>query len=109
MYVSITGLKVKGWRQWPRFAWHAVRSLRQARQAPGNLGAEVRTVDGVQHTLTLWQSREAMRRYLTSGAHLQAIRDFRKVGSGRTCGYEAETRPTWAEALAYWHEHGREY
>lgn len=109
MYVSITGLKVRSWLQAPLFWRHAIPSLRQAQMAPGNLFADVRKVDGVQHTLTAWESRAAMRAYLTSGAHLQAIRAFRRVGSGRVCGYETETQPTWDEALACWRVNASEY
>lgn len=109
MYVSITGLKVRSWLLAPLFWRHAVPSLQQARKAPGNLFAEVRRIDGVQHTLTVWTDRAAMRAYLTSGAHLQAIRAFRQIGSGRVCGYEADRQPSWAEAIEYWQMYGREY
>lgn len=50
MYVTITGLKVRSWLQAPLFWRHAIPSLRQAQMAPGNLFADVRKVDGVQHT-----------------------------------------------------------
>lgn len=109
MYVSITGLKVRSLLLMPLFYRHAVPALTQARKAPGNLFADVRRIAGVQHTLTVWQDRAAMRAYLTSGAHLQAIRSFRQIGSGRTCGYEADRQPSWDEALEYWHQYGREY
>jgi hypothetical protein len=109
MYVSITGLKVRGLLQAPLFWWHAVRSFNQARKAPGNISAAVRKIDGVQHTLTVWEDRAAMRRFLVTGAHLGAMRDFRRVGSGKTCGYESDTPPDWETALAYWRAHAREY
>lgn len=109
MYVSITGMTVHSWRQVPLFFRHAIPSLHQAKQAPGNLFADVRKVAGVQHTLTVWDDRAAMRNYLTSGAHLQAIRAFRKIGNGKMCGYEADHLPTWDEALAYWQVNAREY
>ena len=51
----------------------------------------------------------AMRRFLTTGAHLGAMRDFHRVGTGKTCRYETEAAPDWEAALAYWREHGREY
>jgi quinol monooxygenase YgiN len=109
MYVSITGLKVRSWIQVPLFWRHAIPSMQQAKAAPGNLFADVRKVAGVQHTLTVWENRAAMRAYLTSGAHLAAIRAFRSIGSGKVCGYEAERQPSWDEALAYWQVNGREY
>lgn len=93
----------------PLFFRHAIPSLIQARKAPGNLFADVRKVADVQHTLTVWEDRAAMRAYLMSGAHLQAIKAFRQIGSGRTCGYESDRQPGWDEALEYWHQYGREY
>jgi quinol monooxygenase YgiN len=106
-HVSITGLTVR--RRWhrPRFWWHAVRSLSQARAAPGCLMAEARTVGGVHHTLSIWQDRAALRSFMTTGAHLAAMRDFRRIGTGRTFGYDADSAPAWPEALDLWHRHAR--
>lgn len=53
MHVSVTGLKVKAFWQMPIFFWHAVRSLRQAKCAPGVVFAAVCKRDGYQHTLTV--------------------------------------------------------
>ena len=52
VYVSITGLRLSGRRHMLRFWWHAVRSMAQARRAPGNLRAETRTIEGVRRTLS---------------------------------------------------------
>jgi hypothetical protein len=82
--------------------------MAQARTAPGNLQAQARTVDGVHHTLTVWTDRAAMRAYLVTGAHLAAMRAFPRLGSGRTCGFDAASVPDWAAALAAWHEIGRD-
>ncbi|MGR6743549.1 hypothetical protein, partial [Aeromonas veronii] len=37
IYVSMTGFRPRGALQLPRFWWRTVRSLAQARRAPGNL------------------------------------------------------------------------
>lgn len=108
-YVSITGLKVKSFWHWPRFAWHAVRSMTQARKAEGCLRAEARTIKGVQHTLSVWVDRNAMRNFMMAGAHRHAMRDFRKIAEGSTYGYEAEIAPDWPEARQIWLEKGRVY
>jgi hypothetical protein len=104
-WVSVTGLRLHSPLRLPLFVWHAVRSMRQAKAAPGNLFAEARSLAGVQHTLTVWQSREAMRAYLRGGAHLAAMRAFPRIGTGTTCGYDAATVPSWDEALAHWRAH----
>jgi hypothetical protein len=109
VHVSVTGLRVKSWWQMPVFFWHAIPSFRQAQRAPGVLFAEVCNRKGVQHTLTVWKDREAMRDFMTSGAHLKAMRAFRSFATGRIHGYEADAVPSWDEAIEQWRIHGREY
>lgn len=109
MYVSVTGLKVKRFWHLPRFWWHAMRSFRQAQNAEGVTHVSVRTRAGYQHTLTLWHSRKDMLAFMRSGAHLKAIRAFRSIATGRTYGWEADTPPTWDEAITQWRDKGRDY
>lgn len=107
MYVSITGLRLNGPLSAPRFWWHAIRSMMQAQKAPGNLAAEARTINRIHHTLTLWTDQAAMRAYLVTGAHLQAMRAFRSVATGSVLGFEAETAPDWSEVHDIWRTGGR--
>ncbi|MEX0308651.1 MAG: hypothetical protein AB3N17_00250 [Tateyamaria sp.] len=108
MYVSITGLKLKRvWHQ-PLFWRHAVASMTDAMAAPGNLSAESRTIDGVHHTLSTWTSRADMLSYLRSKRHARAMRRFDGIATGRVCGFEADARPTWSQALARYHADGRD-
>ena len=109
MHVSVTGLTPHGIWQVPLFWRHAIPSMVQARRAPGNLFAAARKVDGVQHTLTVWEDAAAMRAFVSSGAHLAAMQAFRRIGTGRIGGYTSATMPGWDEALAFWHEHARQY
>jgi hypothetical protein len=107
-YVSITGLRLKGPFAAPRFWWHALRSMAQARSAPGNISVDARNIDGVQHTLTVWTDEAAMRAYLVAGAHMQAMRAFRRIATGKTIGFTTSAVPSWAEARAVWDERGRD-
>jgi len=109
VYVSITGLRLK--RPWHvfRFYRHAIPSLRQANDAPGNLRTEVRTINGVHHTLTVWQNEAAMRAFLYSGAHGRAIRAFRQIATGKTFGFHTENVPGWGEIHEIWNSRGRDY
>ncbi len=109
LYVSITGLRLK--RPWHviRFWRHAVAAMWQAQQAPGNFKATARTIDGVRHTLTVWESKAAMRAFLYSGAHKQAIRAFPAIATGKTFSFESDRVPDWEEVHRLWHEHGRDY
>ena len=90
VYVSVTGLRLRGLLQRIPFHWHAVRSFRQAQDAPGNLFCAARYIDGVHHTLTIWRSRADMRAFLTAGAHARAMRAYALIGySRRTCAGNA--------------------
>ena len=109
MYVSVTGLELKSPWQLPRFYWHAVRALRQAKRAPGNLHSDVKTVGRVRHTLTAWRDRQAMCAFRYSDPHRSAIAAFGSFATGKTCGFESDGLPSWEEALAYWRAHGRSY
>jgi quinol monooxygenase YgiN len=108
IYVSITGLRLKSHWHSPRFFWLAIRAMRQALAAPGNLKAEARKINGVHHTLTVWESEAAMRAYLVQDAHLQAMKAFRSIATGSTLGYLAEAAPDWQDVHALWLEKGRE-
>lgn len=107
MYVSVTGLRLR--RSWhmPAFFWHTARSVWQARRTPGNLRVGLRRIDGVYHTLTLWENAAAMRRFAYTGAHRRTIEVFPRIATGTTFGYESDTLPTWAEALEVLRRHGR--
>jgi quinol monooxygenase YgiN len=107
VYVSITGLELRGLWHYPTFMFHAVRSMAQARSAPGNLSADARTIEGIHHTLSVWRDRQAMRTYLGGGAHLEAMKAFRKIATGKTLGYLTDTPPGWDEARALWREKGK--
>ena len=45
--------------------------------------------------------------YLSSSAHLKAMKNFSNIGSGKVYGYEADTMPSWENALAEWDKNGR--
>jgi hypothetical protein len=109
VYISITGLRLKRFYHAPVFWWYAVRAMVQAKSAPGNISADARTINGVHHTLTVWTDPAAMRRYLTSGAHGQAMRQFDSIATGKTLGYLAQSPPRWDEVHEIWLTRGRDY
>jgi hypothetical protein len=107
MYISLTGLKPKGFFAYLRFWLLAIPSFRQAQIAEGNLHCDVKKVNEYQCTITAWESREIMLKYLRSGAHLKAMKAFKQIATGPTYGYESETIPSWEEAYALLMEKGK--
>lgn len=108
-YVSITGLKPKNFWATILFWRHAIPSKIQADSAPGILYSQVRKMNKIQHTLTAWESRDHMLAYLHSGAHLKAMKAFRKIAVGKTFGFESDRIPDWNEVHQLWLEKGKEY
>ena len=107
MYVSITGLRLNNPLHFLRFMRHAIPSFKQAQAADGNLFCETKTIDGVHHTLTIWESKKAMKAYVASGAHLKAMNAFQSMATGSVYSYETKSQPSWEEALKCWHAHAR--
>lgn len=109
VYVSITGLKLKRIWHFARFWRHAIASISQATQSEGNISAEARTINGVHHTLTVWENETAMRRFLYRGAHKNAIKAFPSFASGKTFGFNTNTPPHWDQVHELWLERGEDY
>ena len=106
-YVSITGLELKRFWHAPVFWRHATRSMLQAQNAPGCRDARAKTIGGVHHTISLWDSRTDMISFLRSGAHRDALKIFPKIATGKVFGYQADALPDWPEAHRRWQEEGR--
>jgi hypothetical protein len=108
LYISITGLRVQHFWHQPVFRRHAIASMVQARQANGCLQAEARTINGIHHTRSVWRDRDAMLDYLRSGAHLGALKVFKRIATGKTYGYETTEIPDWDLVHRLWHDRGRD-
>ena len=108
-YVSITGLKPRGFVSLLLFWRHAIPSKVQADGAPGNLYVDVKKINGIHHTLSAWESKSAMKNYIYSGPHKLAINVFRKIATGKTFGYESNSLPSWDEVHELWKTKGNNY
>ena len=111
-YVSVTGLQLKSIWYAPKFWRRTIPAFAQAEQAEGNVYCQTKSRDGVHHTLTVWDSRESMRKFMFSGAHAQAMKILKEVANLETTkvyGYESDEIPTWEQALQEWDAHGKLY
>jgi hypothetical protein len=108
-YVSITGLKPRGFVAFLLFWRYAIPSKRQADTAPGSLYVGVKTMNGIHHTLSAWENKELMKKYIYQGPHRRAIQIFRKIATGKTFGYESNSLPNWDEVHELWKTRGNDY
>ncbi len=109
MYISITGLKPKSFLSSLQFWRFAIPSFTQAKKAKGIIFCEVKRIKGFQCTLTAWENRTAMLEFMRSGIHLEAMKSFHKIATGKTYGYESNVIPDWTEAFRLLELHGKEY
>ena len=109
MYVSVTGITPKGLIGWIRFWALTVPASKNAQKAEGILLCEFNSHNHFQHTLTVWKAKKQMLAYVSSPAHLRAMKSISKIGSGKVYGYETDAMPSWQDALVEWDKNGREY
>ncbi len=110
-FVSLTRLRVRSIRFLPLFGFHAYRSLRQVKQAPGfQAGALLPDRGWTYWTMTAWDEAESMRRYMTSGAHKNAMLHLMHWCDEASVAHweqEESTLPSWEDADRRMRESGR--
>ena len=102
MYISITGIKHKGFFKTLRFWIFTIPSFSSAQKSSGNLFCEAKKIGDYHHTLTAWKNKDKMLEFLKGKQHSKAMKNFKSIGSGSTHGYESENIPTWNEAIDIW-------
>lgn len=109
-YVSITGLELISEEHAPQFWQWASPAMESAKAAPGNIFARGARIQKTFHTLTIWENRDCMLRYMHAGPHANAMEMYHQVArSGKVCGYETDRIrvPSWDELRRIYDEHGR--
>lgn len=109
--VSITRLRIRSWRYFLPFLFFAIRSSRQAKAAEGNLDVLLfRDAHNAFWTRTLWTNESAMKSFMLSGAHRQAMpRLMEWCDEAAVAHWEQETHqpPGWYEAHRRLQQEGR--
>ena len=111
MFVSITRLRVRGWRFVPTFLVLALRSAHQAKATPGNAAVAVLAEKRRTFwTRTIWDDEGAMRNFMRGEPHRRAMGklanwcDEASVVHWTQASSEA---PTWDEAWRRMRAEGR--
>ena len=99
--IAVTRLRLRHWRFVFPFTWHTLRSFRQCRAAEGNLAAMARRANGAYWTLTVWRDKAAMRAFMSSGAHREAMPRLQNWCDEASVGQweqDSPVLPDWADA-----------
>jgi hypothetical protein len=110
-FVSVTRVRVRSVRLLPPFLLHTFRSRQQVRKSPGFVtGALLADRNRSFWTMTVWDSEERMRAFMTSGAHKSTMPHllhwFDEASVAHWTQSEA-TLPSWIEADRRMRESGR--
>ncbi|MEP9360826.1 DUF3291 domain-containing protein [Sphingomonas sp. KR3-1] len=111
MFVSVTRLRIRSWRFLPAFALLTLQTNRQVRAAAGfRAGSLLPDRHFTFWTLTLWDSAEDMRAYITAGAHRVAMPKLKHWCDEASIVHWDQpdtTLPAWSEADARMRAEGR--
>jgi len=101
-FVSITRLRVRSWQFLPGFFYQTLRSALQARSAEGHLQLDLlRDAHHTYWTRTVWRSEQAMKSFMTSGAHRKAMPRLLEWCDEAAIAHwnqDSPTPPGWSEA-----------
>lgn len=110
-YVSLTRLRLRSIRFVPAFAVHAIRTKSQCSRAAGfQRGALLMDRKWTFWTLTVWDSHESMRTYMTTGDHKRAmpkLLDWCDQASVAHWHSASAELPTWQECDGRMRTEGR--
>jgi hypothetical protein len=100
--ISITRLRIRSWRYMPGFGFFTLRTLLQAKRAPGNRGLRLLRESGnVFWTATAWESETDVRQYMIAGAHgrvMPRLMTWCDEASVVRWTQDSADLPTWREA-----------
>lgn len=111
IFLSLTRLRIRSVRYLPFFLLYALRSRHQAKHSPGFLsGKLLADRDRTFWTMTAWRNMDAMRGFMTSGAHksvMPHLLDWCDEASVAHWDQEELSLPSWDEADRRMRELGR--
>jgi hypothetical protein len=99
-YIYITSARLPSIK-FPRFGWFTTPVIPLAKRSPGNVLTKTTMREGITYTLTVWESRQHMLKFMRLGAHTEVMGDEHDTGIvAQTYGYESSDIPNWNEAIA---------
>src|SRR5262245_51453707 len=109
--ISVTRLRVRSLRYLPGFIFFAVRSARQARRHPGNLGTGLlREANRTFWTRTAWRDEDVMRDFMMAMPHRRAMAKLLEWCDEATVVHwnqDSPVLPDWHEAYRRMMRDGR--
>jgi len=98
MKATITSIELKGPLQFFALSTRAMKIVKQLKST--NYKDFKKQGFWTKHyTMTLWNSEQEMKQFASSGAHLEAMKESRKIAKEiQTITIDADSLPSWKEA-----------
>lgn len=106
LYVSVTEFRYRRMSVMPRVAWNALRLRRgwPAREGAVALRTAGKATEPVSISLSVWRSKDDLRRFLRSPEHVELVRRFRPhLVESRSFDFTTGDRPgrgIWARGMS---------
>lgn len=108
MIVSMTSIVLKSPWYFFKLSYFGLRITLQLKKQDGFLKIKNTGFGRHHYTLTSWENAEDMKRFVPTGAHLEAMKRTASIAEEvRTLTVERDTLPTWKEAKAMLAEKGK--
>jgi hypothetical protein len=108
MVITVTSIRLRKVWGYFRLSHFGLKITRQLKAQPGFLKLKNTGFGYLHYTLSTWESAEAMKDFVRSGAHLLAMKSSRALGTEiRTYTFVAEFMPSWKEARQLLSAHGK--
>jgi hypothetical protein len=108
MVITATSIRLRSIWGFFRLSLFGLNIVRQLKTQPGFLKMRNGGFGYLHYTLTAWESEEAMRAFVKTGAHLTAMKSSRALSTEiRTYTFVADSMPSWKEARRLLAAHGK--
>jgi len=108
MIITITSLKLKHWWGFFKLSLWGLRIVRQTKTQKGFVEIKNTGFGYLHFTLSVWESEADVKDFARSGAHLEAMKDSRKLATKiRIYTFQSEKIPDWKDAKRRLFERGK--
>jgi heme-degrading monooxygenase HmoA len=101
MHVTVTYIRLRSPWQFFLLSYYAMKITLQLRTQPGFVKMKNTGFGRDHYTMSLWKTREDIKAFAKSGAHLVAMGKTHELSTDlKTLTYEADVLPAWPDAKA---------
>lgn len=108
MIVTLTSIRLKSVWHFFKLSWFGLKISQQVKSQAGFIQLKNTGFGYLHFTCSAWQSEKAMKEFMRSGAHLEAMKNSASLAREiRTYTYQTDQLPSWQAAKVLLAEKGK--